>query len=105
LIQEERYQGKRACGKRQRNNNNNNNNNNNKSIITRLCQQFDETIDHIITACPILTKEQYIEMTECVLKYKERGGKLDNEHWYEHVPKLVETSHESEVNILQINKY
>ena len=25
----------------------------------RLCQQFDETIDHIISACPILTKEQY----------------------------------------------
>jgi len=25
----------------------------------RLCQQFDETIDHIISACPILVKEQY----------------------------------------------
>ena len=25
----------------------------------RLCQQFDETIDHIISACPILAKEQY----------------------------------------------
>ena len=23
----------------------------------RLCQQFDETIDHIISACPILAKE------------------------------------------------
>jgi len=27
----------------------------------RLCQQFDETIDHIISACPILAKEQYIQ--------------------------------------------
>ena len=27
----------------------------------RLCQQFDETIDHIISACPILAKEQYIK--------------------------------------------
>jgi phospholipid N-methyltransferase len=26
----------------------------------RLCHQFDETIDHIISACPILAKEQYI---------------------------------------------
>jgi len=26
-----------------------------------LCQQFDETIDHIISACPILAKEQYIK--------------------------------------------
>jgi len=57
-----------------------------------------------IAAYPILTKEQYMEMIECVLKYKERGGKLDNEHWYEHVPEWVETSHGSEVNILEINK-
>ena len=27
----------------------------------RLCQKFDETIDHIITACPTLAKEQYIK--------------------------------------------
>jgi len=26
----------------------------------RLRQQFEETIDHIISACPILAKEQYI---------------------------------------------
>ena len=25
----------------------------------RLCEQFDETIDRIISACPILAKEQY----------------------------------------------
>jgi len=27
----------------------------------RLCQQFDETIGHIMSACPILAKEQYIK--------------------------------------------
>jgi len=27
----------------------------------RLCQQFDETTDHIILPCPILAKEQYIK--------------------------------------------
>ena len=27
----------------------------------RLCQEFDETVDHIISACPILEKEQYIK--------------------------------------------
>jgi dGTP triphosphohydrolase len=26
----------------------------------RLCQKFDKTIDHIISACPILAKEQYV---------------------------------------------
>jgi len=25
----------------------------------RLCQQLEETIDHILSACPILAKEQY----------------------------------------------
>jgi len=27
----------------------------------RLCQQFDKTIDHKISACPILAEEQYIK--------------------------------------------
>jgi predicted hydrocarbon binding protein len=34
---------------------------------------------------------------------KEIGVKLDKEHWYENVPKLVEPSHESKVNVL-LNK-
>jgi hypothetical protein len=29
----------------------------------RLCQQFDGTIDHVISACPILPKEQFIKKT------------------------------------------
>jgi hypothetical protein len=33
---------------------------------------------------------------------KETGIKLGNEHWYEYVKKLVETSHEDEVAILRI---
>jgi hypothetical protein len=32
----------------------------------RLCQQFDETIDHIILACPILAREQYIKRHDSV---------------------------------------
>ena len=32
----------------------------------RLCQQFDDTIDHIISACPILAKEQYIKRNDRV---------------------------------------
>jgi hypothetical protein len=49
----------------------------------RLCQQFDETIDHIILACPILAKEQYIKRHERVnaqLHFnicKETGVQLD----------------------------
>jgi hypothetical protein len=32
----------------------------------RLCQQFDETIDYIMSACSILAKEQYIERHDSV---------------------------------------
>jgi len=72
----------------------------------RLCQQFDETIDHIISACPILAKEQYIKRHDRVcaqLQFnicKETGVQLDKKQWYEHVPKLVETSQGGKETIL-----
>jgi len=71
----------------------------------RFCQQFDETIDHIISACPILAKEQYIKRHERVCAqlhfniYKETGLQLDKKHRYEHVPKSVETSQGGKVTI------
>ena len=58
----------------------------------RLCQQFDETINHITSACPILAKEQYIKRHDRVCAQlhfnicKETGVQLDKKHWYEHVP-------------------
>jgi len=72
----------------------------------RLCQQFDETIDHIISACPILAKEQYISRHDRVsaqLHFNictETGAQLDKNHWYKHVPKSVETSQGGKVTIL-----
>jgi hypothetical protein len=66
----------------------------------RLCQQLDERVEHIISACPILAKEHYIKRQDTVcaqLQFntcKEIGVKLDNEHWYDQVPKTVETSRE-----------
>jgi hypothetical protein len=59
----------------------------------RLCQQFDETIDHIISAFPILAKEQYTKRhyRVCAKLHfnicKETGVQVDKKHWYEHVPK------------------
>ena len=61
----------------------------------RLCKQFHETVEYIISACPILAQAQYREKHDrvCVKLqfniYKEIGVKLDNEHWYDHVPKSV----------------
>jgi hypothetical protein len=76
-----------------------NNNNNNK-----LCQQFDETTDHI-SACPILAKEQYIRHDKVYTQLhvnicKETRVQLDKKHWYEHVPKSVETSQGGKETIL-----
>ena len=65
----------------------------------RFCQQFEETIDRIISACPILAKEQYIKkhssvcVCVCVCAqlhfniWKETAVQLDKKHWHEHVPK------------------
>ena len=53
----------------------------------RLCQKFDEAVDHIISACPIFAKEQYIKRHDRVsaqLHYnmcKEMGVQLDTTHW------------------------
>jgi hypothetical protein len=60
------------------------------------CQQFDETTDHIISACPILAKERYTKRhdSECNELHfnicKEIGVILCSDHWYGHVPTLAE---------------
>jgi len=70
----------------------------------------DETVEHIITACPIMAREQYIERHDSVcaqLQYnicKEKGVKLENGHWYAHVLKSFETSHEGSVTKLWNHK-
>ena len=72
----------------------------------RLCQQSDDTTDHIISACPVLVKEQYMKRhgTVCAQLHcnicKEAGTQLDKMHWYEHVPESVETSQGGKVTIL-----
>ena len=72
----------------------------------RVCQQYDEIIDHIISAWPILAKEQYIKRHDRVCAQlhfnicKETGVQLDKKQWYEHVPKSVQTSQGGKVSIL-----
>jgi len=70
----------------------------------------DETVEHIITACLILAREQYIKRHDSVctlLQFnmcKEKGVTLDSEHWCAHIPKSVETSHEGKVTKLRNHK-
>jgi hypothetical protein len=65
-----------------------------------------DTICHIISACPIFAKEQHIKRHYrlCVqlhfIKCEEIGVKLENDHWYECVPKSLERSREGVVSIL-----
>jgi hypothetical protein len=72
----------------------------------RLCQQFDETIDHIISACPIPAKELYIKRHDRVCAQlhfnicKETGVRLDKKYLYEYVPKSAETGQGGSVTIL-----
>jgi hypothetical protein len=72
----------------------------------RLCQQFDETIDHTISACPIMAIDQYTRRHNRVRAQlhfnlcKETGVQLDKKLWYEHIPKSVETSQGGKVIIL-----
>jgi hypothetical protein len=58
---------------------------------------LDEIIDHMISACPILSKEQYTKDTiECVHNYTstyvKKRVQLDNNRWYGYVLKSVETT-------------
>jgi hypothetical protein len=67
--------------------NNNNNNNTETDSKCKLCQQFDETIDHVISARPILAKEQYVKRHDRVSAQshfnicKETEVQLDKKHW------------------------
>jgi hypothetical protein len=55
----------------------------------RLGKQFFETVESVVSACQILTKEWYIEGHDmvCAQVHFNLGVKLDNKHWYDHVPK------------------
>jgi hypothetical protein len=70
-----------------------------------LCKQFEETVEYIISTCPVLAKEQYRKGHDRVCAQlhfkmcKEVGIQLEDEHQYDYVPKSVETNHEGKVTI------
>ena len=71
----------------------------------RLCRQFYETVEHIISVCAVQAQEWYIKRHDKVCDQlhfnicKEMGVKLDNKHWYDRIPKSVETSCEGKVTV------
>ena len=60
----------------------------------RLCGCSDETIDHLVSGCPELTKTEYIHRHQKAAAHthwticREFGIEV-KERWYEHVPKTV----------------
>jgi hypothetical protein len=78
----------------------------NSATVYSLLENNNKTIDHIISACPILVKEQYIKRHDrvCAQLYfnicQETGVQLDKKHWYEHVPEWVETGEGGNISIL-----
>ena len=60
----------------------------------RLCQEYDETIEHIISGCPVLAKKEYLERHDKAPIYLHR--KICKHYdiavpsrWYEHKPSTV----------------
>jgi len=49
----------------------------------RICQQFDETIYHIMSPCPILAKEQHIKSHDrvCVHNYTSTYARKQGYNW------------------------
>jgi len=63
-------------------------------------------VEHIVSAYPILATELYMKRHDraCAqIRFnacEEKRVKLDNGHWYDVLPKSVETSREGKVTIL-----
>ena len=66
-----------------------------KIVVVAVVVVIIIIINHIVSACPILAKQQHIKRYDnaCVHQRfnicKEIGVKLDNEHWYDRVPKSI----------------
>jgi hypothetical protein len=60
----------------------------------RLCKEYEESIDHLTSGCPILAKNEYIIRHDRVCTHLHYSicrtlGAETIENWYSHVPKPV----------------
>ena len=60
----------------------------------RLCKQYEESIDHLTSGCPILTKNEYLMRHDKVRTHLHYSickvlGIETSDKWYTHVPKPV----------------
>jgi hypothetical protein len=64
------------------------------SPLCRVCDTYDETVDHILSGCPQLAKTEYLERHNRIAKYIHWSlchshGIEAPEKWYEHKPTTV----------------
>lgn len=75
------------------------------SLNCRVCQSGNETIEHIIAACPVLAKAEYIERHDNVARQlhynicKEMGINILGK-WYQHTPKAVEVTPDDNCTVI-----
>jgi hypothetical protein len=60
----------------------------------RLCKEYEETIDHLTSGCPILAKNEYVIRHDKVCTHLHYSickilGIETTENWYSHIPKPV----------------
>ena len=62
--------------------------------LWRLCNRYDESIDHILSGCPQLAKTEYIKRQNNAAAYMhwkilKHYNMKANDKWYEHQPETV----------------
>jgi hypothetical protein len=60
----------------------------------RLCKEYEETIDHLTSGCPILAKNKYVIRHDRLCTHLhylicKTLGIETTENWYSHIPKPV----------------
>ena len=60
----------------------------------RLCHEFDESVEHIVSGCPVLAKKEYLERHDKALIYVHwnicKYHQIDvRNKWYDHEPEKV----------------
>ena len=60
----------------------------------RICTQFEETFDYLISGCPTLAPNEYLNRHNRVAQYLHwkicnHYGAQPTENWYEHQPEAV----------------
>ena len=67
--------------------------------LCRLCHQFDESIDHLTSGCPVLAKTEYLYRHDKIATYIhwllcKKYGIRTEEQWFKHRPETVKENNE-----------